>query len=158
METIIIAAMAANRVIGKSGTIPWHIPGEQARFREITWGHALIMGRRTHESIGRPLPGRRNIIVTRNREYRAMGCEVAHSLSAAFAMCSNELRVFNIGGEELYRQGLDQADTLILTVLSRPYEGDVFFPDFSEKQFVRVDEIQVAGALPYLIRTFRRRN
>jgi len=81
MEIILIAAMAANRVIGRNNTIPWHIPGEQKRFKEITWGHPLIMGRRTHESIGRPLPGRRNIVVTRNRHYASPGCEIVHSLA-----------------------------------------------------------------------------
>ncbi|GAB4339188.1 MAG: dihydrofolate reductase [Desulfobulbaceae bacterium] len=156
MEIVLIAAMAANRVIGSGGRIPWNIPGEQQRFRQTTWGHALIMGRKTHESIGRPLPGRRNIVVTRNPGYHAPGCEVAGSLTAAYDLCRDEERVFNIGGGELYRQGIGDADTLILTVLSRPMEGDTFFPFFSEQEFALVHVEEVAGPLPYSIRTYRR--
>lgn len=157
MEKIIIAAMAANRVIGRGKTIPWYVPGEQKRFQKITWGHTLIMGRKTYESIGRPLPGRRNIIITRNRKYRAPGCEIVHSLEEAYDLCRDEELVFNIGGAELYRQGLDHADTLLLTVLSEPHSGDVFFPDFSPQEFIKVAEIKVNVSPPYLIQTFRRK-
>lgn len=148
--------MAANRVIGRGNAIPWHIPGEQKRFQQITWGHPLIMGRKTHESIGVPLPGRRNIIITRNRNYRAPGCEIAHSLDDAYSRCPGERRVFNIGGGELYRQGLEHADTLILTVLSEAYSGDAFFPQFSEALFVKVAELPIQAVPPYIIRTYRR--
>lgn len=156
MEKIIIAAMAANRVIGRGNIIPWHIPGEQKRFQKITWGHALIMGRKTHESIGGPLPGRRNIIITRNRNYRSSGCETVHSLVDAYTLCQEERKVFNIGGEELYRQGLEHADTLILTILSEPYRGDVFFPEFSEDDFVKIGERRIHSCPPYVIRTYHR--
>ncbi len=157
MEIILIAAMAANRVIGRNNTIPWHIPGEQKRFREITWGHPLIMGRRTHESIGRPLPGRRNIVVTRNRDYVSPGCEIVHSLEEAYALCRHEKRVFNIGGEQLYRQGLAHADTLLLTVLQDPVDGDACFPDFSGEGFILVAEEQVLAMPPYSVQTYQRR-
>lgn len=156
MELIIIAAMAANRVIGRHNRIPWHLPGEQLRFRAVTWGHPLIMGRRTHESIGRPLPGRRNIVVTRNSAYRAPGCEVAGSLEEAYVLCGGETQVFNIGGEQLYRQGLDRADTLLLTVLREAWDGDAFFPEFSSA-FTLIAEEEVASPIPYAIRTYRRR-
>jgi dihydrofolate reductase len=156
MEKIIIAAMAANRVIGRENTIPWHIAGEQKRFQKTTWGHALIMGRKTHESIGRKLPGRRNIIVTRNLKYRSTGCEIAHSLEEAYAQCRDEKKIFNIGGEELYRQGLVHADILLLTVLSAPYVGDVYFPDFSEEKFTKVSEISINASPPYRIQTFHK--
>jgi len=156
MEKIIIAAMAANRVIGRGNTIPWQIPGEQKRFQHITWGHALIMGRKTHQSIGRPLPGRRNIIITRNRNYRSCGCEIVHSLADAYALCLKEQKVFNIGGEELYRLGLAHADTLILTVLSEPYRGDVYFPAFSEEVFSKTTEMEIQAVPSYVIRTYRR--
>ena len=156
MEIILIAAMAANRVIGRNNTIPWHIPGEQKRFKEITWGHPLIMGRRTHESIGRPLPGRRNIVVTRNRHYASPGCEIVHSLAEAYVLCRGEKRVFNIGGEQLYRQGLNQAETLLLTVLKDPVEGDAYFPDFSDEMYVKVSEEHFNATPPYSIQTFRK--
>lgn len=158
MELILIAAMAANRVIGSNNRIPWHLPGEQQRFREVTWGHSLIMGRWTHESIGRSLPGRRNIVVSRNPEYRAPGCEVVHSLEQAYSLCQGEERVFNIGGAQLYRQGLERADTLLLTVLKQARDGDVFFPEFSPALFTLVRQEEVPGPLPYAILTYRRRD
>ena len=157
MEIILIAAMAANRVIGQNNRIPWHLPGELKRFRAVTWSHPLIMGRRTHESIGRPLPGRRNIVVSRNPAYRAPGCEIAHSLEQAYTLCRGAERVFIIGGEQLYRQGLAHADTLHLTVLPEAWPGDVFFPEISPEQFTLVDQEEVAGPPPYSILTYRRR-
>ena len=157
MEIILIAAMAANRVIGSNNRIPWRLPGEQQRFRAITWGHPLLMGRRTHESIGRPLPGRRNIVVSRNPEYQAPGCEVVHSLEQAYTLCRGEERIFNIGGEQLYRQGLAQADTLLLTVLRETMAGDAFFPEFSLTDFTLAGQEEVAGPPPYALLTYRRR-
>lgn len=156
MEIILIAAMAANRVIGRNNTIPWHLPGEQKRFKETTWGHTIIMGRKTHESIGRPLPGRRNIIVTRNPHYQAKGCEIAASLDHAYTLCQDDKRVFNIGGEQLYREGIKVADSLILTVLRQSVAGDVFFPEFSKKEFKRVKSENVSADIPYSIQTFHR--
>lgn len=156
MEIIVIAAMAANRVIGKANTIPWHIPGEQQRFKQTTMGHALIMGRKTYESIGMPLPGRRNIIITRNRKYLAQGCEVVHSLQQAYKLCQNESMVFNIGGAELYAQGLDHADTLILTVLDDSYDGDAYFPRINENNFTKVNVININSSPNYSIITYKR--
>jgi dihydrofolate reductase len=157
VEIIVIAAMAANRVIGRNNTIPWRLPGEQQRFRAVTWGHPLIMGRRTHESIGRPLPGRRNIVISRNPGYRATGCEVVHSLEQAYTLCRGEELVFNIGGEQLYRQGLNHADTLLLTVLKDGWDGDAFFPEFSPEQFTLVHREEVTTPVPYSILTYRLR-
>lgn len=156
LEIILIAAMAVNRVIGRGNSIPWHIPGEQARFRRTTWGCPLIMGRKTHESVGRPLPGRRNIVVTRNPRYRSNGCEVVHSLPEAYRLCGSVRRAFNIGGEQLYRQGLAHADTLLLTVLENPFDGDAFFPQFSADDFRLVHCEQFSGPLPFSVLTYRR--
>jgi dihydrofolate reductase len=156
MEIILIAAMAANRVIGLNNTIPWHLPGEQQRFKEITWGHTLIMGRKTHESIGRALPGRRNIIITRNPQYLSEGCETASSLADAYQMCKGAKRVFNIGGEQLYRQGLGDADKLILTVLQKDIDGDTFFPSIPEKEFQLIDKVDVIQPVAYSILTYLR--
>lgn len=156
MEIILIAAMAANRVIGRNNEIPWHIPGDQQRFRKVTWGHPVIMGRRTHESIGRPLPGRRNIIVTRNPCYEAPSCELASSLEDAYFLCQHADRVFNIGGEQLYRQGIEDADMLILTVLARDVPGDVYFPPVSPSDFQLIHTEQFKQPVPYSVQTYRR--
>jgi dihydrofolate reductase len=157
VEITLIAAMAANRVIGRRNAIPWHIPGEQSRFRRTTWGHTLIMGRRTHESIGRPLPGRRNIVVSRSPDYRpADGCLIAHSLQEAYSLCPAGGRVFNIGGEQLYRQGIGHAHTLILTILPHPVPGDAFFPEFSPADFRLTGQHTVTAPFPYTIHTYSR--
>ena len=156
MEIILIAALAANNVIGSNNTIPWHIPGEQARFKEITMGHCLIMGRKTWQSIGRPLPGRRNIVVTRNTAFKAPGAEVVHSLEQGIAACRNAEKIFIIGGEQLYRLALEQADTLILTMLEHEVSGDACFPEFSCPPFAPVHTEEVTGPPAYSIRTFQR--
>lgn len=135
MEIILIAAMASNRVIGKGNAIPWHIPGEQQRFKKITWGYTLVMGRKTYESIGHPLPGRRNIVVTRNQFYEAPGCEIVNSLDSALSLCEDEVKVFIVGGAQLYELSLPRATSLILTVLDRKVDGDIFFPKFAEDDY-----------------------
>jgi len=158
MEIILIAAMTGNRVIGRDNTIPWHIPGEQARFREVTMGYPLIMGRKTWQSIGHPLPGRRNIVVTRNQNFKAAGAEVVHSLEQGLAYCRGEKKTFIIGGEQLYRLGLEKADTLILTVLDQEIDGDTFFPEFSCPPFALVRTEKINHPVPYSIQTFQREN
>ncbi|MHB1014770.1 MAG: dihydrofolate reductase [Desulfurivibrionaceae bacterium] len=157
MKIILIAAMAKNRVIGRDNTIPWHIPGEQQRFKGMTMGHTLIMGRKTFESIGRPLPGRKTIIISRNPEYRATGCLAAQSLMAAIALCPEAETIFIAGGGEIYRQGLDLAEAIYLTVLDREVEGDILFPEFDSTQFRPVSEERVAGTEPYTFTVFSRR-
>ena len=151
MEIILIAAMASNRVIGKGNDIPWHIPGEQLRFKKITWGHTLIMGRKTYESIGRPLPGRRNIVVTRNETYDAPGCEVANSFDSALSLCEGEAKVFIIGGAQLYGLSLARASSLILTVLERKVDGDTFFPEFTENDYSIVKSESVTEPERYTV-------
>jgi len=130
MKTVsIIVAMDENGLIGANGGLPWHLPADLARFKRTTMGRPVIMGRKTHESIGRPLPGRRNIIVTRNRDYRAPGCEVVHSLDEALKRCP-EGECFVIGGAKLYEQALPRADRLYITRIGEAFEGDVRFPSF----------------------------
>jgi dihydrofolate reductase len=124
----IIAAMAENRVIGRGGAIPWNIPVDRRRFRELTMGNPLIMGRKTFESIGRPLAGRMNIILSRRPDYRAEGCCVAHSLDEALAIAADAGEVFICGGEELYRLALPMADRIYLTVVNGCCAGDACFP------------------------------
>ena len=156
MEIILVAAMAANRVIGSNNSIPWHLPGEQQRFKKITWEHTIIMGRKTHESIGRALPGRRNIVITRNRKYTADGCEVTSSLEETYRLCKDDKRVYNIGGEQLYRQGIMDADMLILTKLHEDIAGDTYFPEFSPADFQLTDTEEIASPVPFSILTYQR--
>lgn len=136
----LIAAISRNRVMGREGRIPWDLPADRQRFKALTMGHPLIMGRKTFESIGRPLPGRQTIILTRERGYRAAGCKVAHDLPGALAACGDALEVFVCGGEEVYRQALDIADRIYLTVINREVVGDVFFPEVPADRFDVVAE------------------
>jgi len=123
----LIVARARNGVIGKANAIPWKIPGEQAYFKRVTMGHPIVMGRRTWESIGRPLPGRRSLVVSRNAGFTAAGAEVVTSLEAALALCAGTADVFVIGGAELYRLALPQADRLLITEIDRDFDGDTVF-------------------------------
>jgi len=131
----LIWAMARNRVIGRANTLPWHLPADMRHFRELTTGHPVLMGRKTFESLGRPLPGRTNIVITSNRHYTAQGCLVAHSLDEALALAARHARtydphIFVIGGEKLYAQMLPHADLLYVTLIEADIEGDAWFPDF----------------------------
>lgn len=143
----IIVAMDEKRGIGKRNKIPWYIPGELARFKEITMGHPIIMGRKTHESIAKTLPGRLNIVVTRDKKYKgAEGAVVAHSIEEALNKAKEEdnQEVFIIGGGEIYRQALSLADRLYLTLLPGDSGADVFFPEYSEfKNVIKEEEHEV---------------
>jgi dihydrofolate reductase len=140
MTLSLIVAMAKNRVIGAKNKLPWRIPEDLKRFREITLGHPVIMGRKTWESIGRPLPGRSNIVVSRQPGFSAEGVTVVGSLDAAIdsAAASGSDEIFVIGGGEIYRQALSRADRIYLTLLERDVDGDAFFPDFSEDEFKEI--------------------
>ena len=127
----LIAARARNGVIGLDNRMPWHLPEDQAYFKRVTLGKPVVMGRKTFESIGRPLPGRLNIVVTRNPDWQAAGVQVAHSLDAALALAAAAApeEIMLIGGAELYRQALPQADVLYLTEIDAEFAGDAFFPE-----------------------------
>jgi dihydrofolate reductase len=126
----LIAALASNRVIGIDGKLPWHLPEDLQHFKRLTLGHPIIMGRRTWESLGKALPDRENIVVTRTPGYSAPGAAVAASLSAALALCAGESVAFVIGGHQLFVESLPWAAGLILTEIFRAYEGDTWFPEF----------------------------
>ena len=128
--TALVAALARNRVIGVGNRLPWRLPEDLARFKRLTMGAPVIMGRKTRESIGRPLPGRRNIVVTRERAATWEGCVVAHSLDEALALADDAAEAFVIGGAELYAQALPRADRLYLTLIDADYAGDAWFPEF----------------------------
>ncbi|QJR14478.1 dihydrofolate reductase [Usitatibacter palustris] len=123
-----IVAMARNRVIGNGNGMPWHLPADLAHFKRLTMGHPIIMGRRTYEAIGKALPGRRNIVVTRTPGLNAPGCEVVDSLAAAWRMAGDSGEVFLIGGGQLYEAALGEVDRIYLTEIDATIEGDTYFP------------------------------
>ena len=131
--------MDENGVIGANGDLPWHISADLQNFKKITMGKPIVMGRKTHESIGRPLPGRENIILTRDSNYQAEGCTVLQSLNEIFEHCKNVDEVMITGGAEIYKHTLEQASHLYLTEVHTEIEGDTFFPEFSRDDWVEVE-------------------
>ena len=128
MIVSLLVAMSRNGVIGRDNRLPWRLPADLRRFKRLTLGHAIIMGRKTHESIGKPLPGRRTLVLSRDPDYRDEGVTVASSLAEALALCEGEEEVFVVGGESVYREALPLADRLYLTWIDADFEGDVVFP------------------------------
>jgi dihydrofolate reductase len=147
---IAIAAMTPSRVIGRGKEIPWRIPGEQKWFKEVTWGHPILMGSKTFESIGRPLPGRQNLVVSRTRSWP--GVEMIRDL-AQFDPGEYPAEVFVIGGAQIYRELLDECRELLITRLNADHEGDVYFPEF-ESRFQLVELIRETP--DYMIQRFQR--
>ncbi len=141
----LIAAVARNRVIGKDNQLLWHLPGDMRYFRETTRGKTVIMGRRTWESLPekfRPLPGRLNIVVSRNRDYSAPGATLAGSLEDAVGLAGRSSEAFIIGGAELYRQALPLANRLYLTEIAADYEGDTWFPEILPGEWQEISRSQ----------------
>lgn len=134
----LIAALAQNRVIGIEDRLPWKLPEDLAHFKALTLGHPILMGRKTFESLGRPLPGRRNIVITRNADYQPAGCEIATSIPEAIALCAEANEIFFIGGAELYRQVLPMVERLYLTEVQIEAQGDAWFPEFDRSLFSEV--------------------
>lgn len=134
----IIAAMAKNRTIGIDNSLPWRCPEDLKHFKALTMGHHIIMGRKTFDSIGKPLPGRHTVVVTRNRDLHIDGCRVVHSLEEAIAACAGDEEIFITGGAELYAQGLPLAHKLYLTEIYKEIEGDAHFPEFDASQWQEV--------------------
>ena len=141
MKIVLVVAMAENRVIGRAGGLPWRLSGDLKYFKRVTLGRPVIMGRKTWTSIGKPLPERRNIVVTRNVAFRAEGAEIAPSLDAAFDLCrdASAEAAMVIGGGEIYAQALARADRIHLTEVHRSVEGDTLFPDLDAAEWREVD-------------------
>ncbi len=131
----VIAALAKNRVIGIENRLPWRLPEDLAHFKALTLDHPVLMGRKTFESLGRPLPRRTNVVITRNADYRPDGCLVAASIPAAIALCQGTDEIFFIGGAELYAQAIPLADRLYLTEVDAEPAGDAWFPEFDRAAF-----------------------
>jgi dihydrofolate reductase len=138
----IIVAVARNHVIGANNTLPWHLPEDLKRFRALTTGHHIIMGRKTYESLNRLLPDRTTVIVTRNPDYKVPGALIASSLQQAIQLCGDDEEVFLIGGAELYRDGLKLADKLYITEIDAAFEGDAFFPELDKTKWQEISREQ----------------
>lgn len=155
----LIVAVAKNGVIGLDNTLPWYLPEDLKRFRALTMGHHIIMGRKTYDSLGRLLPGRTTVIVTRNKSYQVEGAVVAYSLEDAIKACGSDDEVFLIGGAELYQEGLKRANKLYLTEIDAAYEGDAHFPEFnvSDWQLVEHEAQTSANGLAFAYKTYQRK-
>lgn len=128
----LIVAMDCNRLIGVNNQLPWHLPADLAFFKRVTLGKPVLMGRKTHQSIGRPLPGRRNIVISRNPDFRAEGCETAAGLDAALELVANAEEAMLIGGANLYAQALPRVEQMYITRIHHAFSGDAWFPEFDE--------------------------
>lgn len=131
----IIAAMSDNRVIGRNGTLPWRMPADLAHFKRITMGHPILMGRKNHEDIGRPLPGRSNIILTRQQGFQAQSCIVVHHLKEVESVVPDDTEIMVIGGADIYAQLMPRANRIYLTLIHAQIEGDTFFPKFDQAEW-----------------------
>jgi dihydrofolate reductase len=144
MKISLIVAMSSNHAIGLNGQMPWHLSADLKRFKQITMGYPILMGRKTFESIGKALPGRTNIIVSSNSAYQPEGCVVVDSVEAAIHQgCQLADEIFVIGGATLYDATLPMADSLYITEIQRHFEGDTFFPSFDGKHWIEVDREDV---------------
>ena len=142
MAIKIIAALSINRVIGNEGKIPWFIRGELTRFEDITMSHNVVMGRKTYESIGKVLDGRRNIIITKNKDFKVDGAIVENSYDAALEKCQSDKDIFIIGGVKIYEAALKSCDFLYLTLINKSFSGDTYFPDYNPKKLTLMKEVR----------------
>lgn len=138
MDLAIIVATDEQGLIGKDNDLPWRLSADLQYFKRVTMGKPLIMGRNTHDSIGRPLPGRKNIIVTKNKEYQAEGCLVVHSIADALLACEQAAEVMVMGGASLYQQFLPAANKIYLTHVHALLEGDTWFPEWQKDQWLEI--------------------
>ncbi len=136
----IIVAMSENRAIGLDGAMPWHLPADLKRFRALTTGHAIIMGRKTWQSIGRPLPDRQSIVITRDPAFQTDGASVVHDLDTAISAAGDDQEIFIIGGGEIYQHALPRADRVYITFIHAEIEGDTVFPELDETTWALVDD------------------
>jgi dihydrofolate reductase len=155
----VIVAIAQNGVIGNNNALPWHLPEDLKRFKALTMGHHIIMGRKTYESLGRLLPGRTTVIVTRNKNYKVEGTLIVHSLEAALVLCAGDVEPFLIGGAELYKDGLKLASKLYITEVHAAYEGDAYFSEInlSEWQLSEKKDHVAASGLEYSDLIYKRK-
>ena len=157
MQRSLVVAMSRNRVIGRDNQLPWRLPADLAFFKRVTLGHPVIMGRKTHESIGRALPGRQNIVVSRQAGYAAPGCTVVPSMEAAYRAAGDAAEVSIIGGSSIFEEALADADVIYLTEVDAVVEGDVFFPAFDRTRWreTELERHPADGRHPYPFRILK---
>lgn len=143
MKISLIVAMASNRVIGINGQMPWHLSADLKKFKQITTGHPIVMGRKTYQSMGRPLPGRRNLIISRNTDYQVAGCEVFSDIQAAIASCKESEELFVIGGAAFYEAMLPKANFLYLTQIHTEFAGDTYFPEINAQEWQEIERLDI---------------
>lgn len=153
----LIVAYTKNRVIGNNGCIPWKIKGEQQRFKELTTGNVVIMGRRSFEEIGRPLPNRDTIVVSNTKKFETENCTTAGSLTEALEIAGDK-DVYISGGAGLYAEAISIVDKMYITEIETSIEGDTYFPEFNENEFTKEINKKVDGEFPYTYVTYTRRN
>lgn len=134
----LVVAVSANNGIGKNNQLLWHLPADLKHFKEITSGHTIIMGRKTYASIGKPLPNRRNIVITRNTNLSLEGAEVVNSIAAAISLCTSEKEAFIIGGADIYGQSLALCNKIYLTIVHQEFEADAFFPNLNTNEWKEI--------------------
>lgn len=161
MKLTHIVACAENGTIGRDGTMPWHLPQDLKFFKKITSGHIIIMGRKTHESIGKPLPNRYTVVVTRQKDYQPEGVAVVNSLDEAYGHCTDLMEewgneVFIVGGAEIYKQTLDRVDTIYMTLIHREVKGDTFYPMHAIKEFEAISEESHSEPESFSFQTLKR--
>ena len=156
-----MAAVAENGVIGTQDALPWHLPTDMKHFKELTSGHTIIMGRRTFETLRRPLQNRRNVVVTRNRAYQAEGVHIVHDLDEALSLASEDDEVFVVGGGEIYEQAMLRAERMYLTIVHAELEGDTLFPKFPEVDWILREDVYNEAderhSYPFSFRLYERR-
>ena len=159
MTISIIVAIAQNHAIGKNNQLLWHMPHDLKHFKEVTTGHTVIMGRKTFDSVGKPLPKRRNIVVTR-QQIEIPGCEVVDSIDAAIALCAGEDEVFIVGGAEIYRQAMAKTDVIYLTIIHKDFDADTFFPEINPDEWKETEredfDADEKNPIPYSFITLKR--
>ena len=160
MIVSIVVAISENNAIGKNNQLLWYLPADLKHFKNITTGHTVIMGRKTYESVGKPLPNRRNIIITR-QDITIEGCEVVKSIEDALALCADEEEVFIVGGADIYRQSMHLTNRIYLTVVHQKFDADSFFPEIHYDEWLETEqedhEPDEKNKLPYSFITLERR-
>jgi len=160
MNINIVVAIAANHAIGKNNKLLWHLPKDLKHFKELTTGHTVIMGRKTFDSVGRPLPNRRNIVITR-QDIQIDGCEVVNSLEAALALGAGEAELDIVGGAEIYKQAMPLTNFIYLTIVHQDFEADTFFPEINEEEWLEISredhQPDEKHAFPFSFITLKRR-
>ncbi len=156
----IVVAISSNNAIGKDNQLLWHLPADLKHFKNITTGHTIIMGRKTYDSIGKPLPNRRSIVITRQKDLQIDGVEVVNSLTDAIALCTPDEKVFVIGGAEIYKHAILLCNQIYLTRVHKYYEADAFFPELSLKDWKEIEKIDhlpdEKNTIPYSFSTLER--